>query len=75
VTRPGDGEPWIRDRAPLRREIQPTSPAFLALIRHGRDPRNQAHRQDSLPTLEQWRRSESTAVSTQLGPALSGGVW
>jgi hypothetical protein len=63
VTRPVDGEPRIRDRAQLWREIHPTPLASPTLICHGRDPRNQASCQDSLLTPERRWKSESTTVA------------
>jgi hypothetical protein len=63
MTRLVDGEPRIRNRVQLRREIRPTSSASPALIHHGHDPHNQVSCQDLLLTPELRRKGDSTAVA------------
>jgi hypothetical protein len=62
VASPSDEEQWVRVQDPLRREIQSTTEAFLAPIRHEHIPRSQANHPDHLPTPERWRKDESAAA-------------
>jgi hypothetical protein len=75
VASSSDEEQRVRVQDPLRREIQSTTEAFSAPIRHGHVPRAQANHPDHLPTLERWRKDESAATVSCLRVAAQRLAW